>query len=253
MALASLLAQERIATRAAPGTALPPAYIIRLTRVFHIGTLSPADKGTMSYEGSGLSVSVDPSAWQHITPLGGRVWRLSRGGGRFADFHEIRHDADLVARVWAHAESQGYVTRETVYYVHWLDGEDEEETYDLFLDQAEAQEYHDGLEDDERSPRLQAKGDDYIPTPSMGERAQYKGDTLSMRLDFAISFWIEDTQPTLDGVWYEDDYDPYAYSCPRGVIFRAHLDRWTRRDLGPASKVSTFTCQNLGVSSDFNS
>lgn len=231
---------------------LGSAYTMRVARVFHIDTLNPAAKGKGSYEGAGLSVSVDPAARSHITPLGGQVWRLSRRAGRFADFHDIRHDPTLMAAVWAHAETNGYVTRAPVYYVYWLDGEDEEEVYDLFLDRAEAEEQRDDMEDDDRPPRLVMKENDFIPTPAMGERALYGRDALSMRQDFAILFWVEDTQPLLDGVWYDDDYDPYAYSCPRGVIFPGRLDRWARTDLGPASDRQTFIERRLGVSSDFN-
>ena len=40
----------------------------------HIGTLNPKDKGRLSYEGHGLSVSTCPEEWQRIARLGGLPW-----------------------------------------------------------------------------------------------------------------------------------------------------------------------------------
>ncbi len=72
-----LTARPSAAVPASPVSPTSPplgsAYTMRFARVFHIGTLNSAAKGKESYEGAGLSVSVDPAAWSHITPLGGQV------------------------------------------------------------------------------------------------------------------------------------------------------------------------------------
>jgi hypothetical protein len=59
--------------------------VISLSTVFHRGTLNPDDKTNFSYEGDGLSVSINPDEWDSITRLSGVEHTLCKKSGAFAD------------------------------------------------------------------------------------------------------------------------------------------------------------------------
>lgn len=70
-----------------------PYPLISFTKLYHVGTLNPENKGSDSHEGSGLSVSVHPNEWTRIAKLGGGdLYSLSKSGNQFLDFHRMTDD-----------------------------------------------------------------------------------------------------------------------------------------------------------------
>jgi hypothetical protein len=201
------------------------------SKVWHIGTLDPRDKHCrgLSYEGTGLSVSVHPDEWEMIAKLGGLPWfELTRREGRFLDFHELSGEARLYIMRWGLAN--GWATVAQQYQVSAIDEELGERRSSLFASESEArEEYRELLEDPACEARF-AEVNVIVGLPSMerrlGASLSHGGDAL----EYLITFWIEDNTP-FDGVWWEDALQPEYLSAPRGVIFTKTLPMWTCRRL----------------------
>jgi hypothetical protein len=195
-----------------------------LEEAYHIGTLNPADKGKFSYEGHGLSISLDPERWSWIAELGGNPWwRLSRQGARFLDFWEISDYRKKVITRWG--IERGLCTRQICYGFDSYDDELEDTMRWSYDTKAQAtEEASEGYGMDE--------GAVYRTTTLMATEA------LSCALgglrtgadcfDHLLVLWVE-ANTDLDGVWWEDTDGPM--SCARGVIFPSKLISWQRKEL----------------------
>lgn len=78
--------------------------------LYHVGSLDPAKKGEMSWEGMGLSVSLHPAAWMKIGRglVQGDVWQLDKFGGAFLDIRSL--DATEKAAFTEWGRNEGYLT-----------------------------------------------------------------------------------------------------------------------------------------------
>ena len=54
-----------------------------------------SSKSSFSYEGDGLSISINPEHWIEIANLAGDTFSLTRKEGRFADAHSFDKGAVL--------------------------------------------------------------------------------------------------------------------------------------------------------------
>ena len=194
--------------------------------LFHVGTLDIANKSNQSHEWNGLSVSNCPHAWRQICGCTGTTWELiPKGQDRFLLFHDLDDDDLAQIRTWAIEE--GYFDADVEYRVYWYDNEYEEERYftfsgdeydnAIFEYEAKLEEEYDGVRFEERSNGL-------APTDHLLLVSLVKIDP-SMSLDIAVMLYAEEELET-DGVWWDDNYDPYALSAPRGVIFNTRLDNF---------------------------
>jgi len=214
------------------GRVVPPP-LRRFERLFHVGRLDPAAKGIDSHEGDGLSVSRHPEDWRAIARLGDApVWDIDTRDARFLDFYAFRRDRAALNAACDWAVEQGYLERGRVYVVTMPDEEGEGGSLVFrFLDPTEAEDEARGyLEADLGGDELEAavaqavrRTLGYVSTAHLAERMRHeRGVPLALAVDLAVVAYAEDVLG-LDGVWWEDAYDPAGYSAPRGVLFARRL------------------------------
>lgn len=188
---------------------------VELEGLVHIGTLDPARKG-MSYEGSCLSVSACPEAWEHIAHLGGNPWwACKRLGNQFIDALSLtRHQRDQVEE-WA--VTHGLAQRVRVWRVRYFDDELDETRSLLVTTEAEA--------------RQEAEAIDGDPVPT---QALVATDALVGRMgqdpgvdafDFILCCYAEDHG--YDGVFWAESLSPSTLSAPRAGIAPSKIATWT--------------------------
>lgn len=204
-----------------------PLPLQQLSTVWHIGSFEPADKGCRgsSLEGTGLSVSVDPEAWQAIARLGGLPWwRLSRRNGAFLDFHALDKAQRDALMAWG--LEAGWLQMQPQWELSYYDSEVDDTRMCTFdTEQAAADELEELSQHDETA-KVDAvhRG---CPTELMTARLGFKTSPFNA-LDIAATFWVED-HTALDGVWWEDLLEPHNLSAPRGVIVCRALPGWRRQ------------------------
>lgn len=194
--------------------------------VWHVGTVRREEKGWDSHDGDGLSVSLDPDAWHRIAHLSGPLYRLQKEQAAFLDAYHCLSFEPHMRSVWKWALREQYVERKRVYRVDWYDVEKEEWHRCSFLSQQEAREEYLSL----RLPMSQDARYNmfvgYVPTEKMKLRTHHQALPLAFVRDFALSFYVEDHLPGIDGLWWEEENNPIALSAPRGVIFTYQLSTW---------------------------
>jgi len=195
-----------------------PFPLRSICALWHVGTLNLADKSRGSHEGAGLSVSLHPDAWRVIAR--GRVrgddWTLSKPDGQFLDYHELSDTHLEQITHWGVAN--GYVEHRTLYQATWFDDELDSELMSLHLTCEEAE---DECSDPDSVQELPAR---LVPTAKLKTRVN--GDApLVLVPDLLATVFAEDVL-NVDGVWWEDRLDVYAYSAPRGVISATKLPSW---------------------------
>lgn len=204
-----------------------PVSVRSLTRVWHIGTLDRRDKGRRgpSFEGDGLSVSVDPDAWEEIAKLGGLPrWVLTNPRGRFVEFHALTEIQRTAIADWG--ITHGLVCKKDTWALSYYDEELEDRCTLEIDDEAEACETLDDLleHDPDSEPELKP-AETLAVTSKLCERIGFKPLDA---FDVLVALWAED-ETTLDGVWWADRLAPELLSAPRGVIVRRALPNWRRR------------------------
>jgi hypothetical protein len=177
-----------------------------------------------SHEGAGLSVSLDPDAWRTIARLGDRpTWVLRRDEGAFLDVHSVRSDEVSFGHAIRWATRQGYIVRGRLVELH-LRNDAGAAVIALFATRDEAERERTALGDTEASITASMR---WLMTPRMAERAMaLRPDDHALALDHALSFFVEDCLPNIDGLWWTDDFDPAGLSAPRGVICESRLAYW---------------------------
>ncbi|KQO98719.1 hypothetical protein ASF30_11700 [Leifsonia sp. Leaf264] len=210
--------------------------MVALHGLTHIGTLNQEYKKDWSYEGQGLSVSMDPDAWEQIAELGGNPrWSVGVDNPQFLDFHELTAEQKDAINDWG--VERGYVIPVTATRIYTWDSEDESWRYYLTTDEsdveferdeAEAMEYEvregrpmDG-EDEDGFVYLDSEATfattDVFPDPTVRRGSLGEDQILA-------TLWVQETTD-FDGVWWEDDYDPERLSAPRGVIVPRAIQKW---------------------------
>lgn len=207
----------------APLPAQPLAHVpcVQLKRVVHIGSMDAADKGLHgdSLEGSGLSFSKHPEAWQRIARLGGWPWWEARlDGWSIVDGHALIAEQGPALIAWGVAH--GWVTPITAYELRWYDDEMEDEVMTLLGSLEEAQAEQDGNDAATITP-VQAWAPTARLLTAMRHAPHLEGKpALQVEQDLA-TVWAEANGHR--GIWWSDRLDPDAWSAPRGVIFAAFV------------------------------
>jgi 8-oxo-dGTP pyrophosphatase MutT (NUDIX family) len=194
-------------------------------KLWHVGTMNPNDKQKGSYEGAGLSVSVNPEEWQYIAGVGGDLWELTKQGNRFLNFHRIGKTQRQQIVQWG--LKKGYVEPVVTYKVEFWDDEDQETRYHEYLDKAEADAEAKSMIEEEGNESVKVVTDTEAlnPTPTLLQRAHADRSEPTMAWDYLVIVYAEDMLQC-DGVWWDDRLDQYALSAPRGVIFKDKLSSW---------------------------
>ena len=197
-----------------------------LEGLFHVGTLDIAKKSNQSLEWNGLSVSNCPDAWRRICGCSGTLWQLiPKEDSCFLLFHELDDFDHMRIEDWA-CEA-GWFERDMTYRVSYWDEEYEEERFFLFASEEREMAYGeyqfkleegcDGVEIEECPYGLRA-------TRLLEDASMVKID-VSMFGDIAVMLYAEEVLDA-DGLWWDDRFDPYALSAPRGVIFNSRIGRF---------------------------
>ncbi|WP_315921834.1 hypothetical protein [Mesorhizobium sp. SP-1A] len=211
--------------------------ILSFDHLFHIGTLNADDRSRNyrdSYEGNCLSVSVTPHAWQQIAKLGGYdLHELTKEGGQLVDVHATRNSDDF-AEIVAWGKANGLVEDRQV-FKGWECNEDDEWAYTYFESEEAALE--------ELDMDGEYEGDiDLLPHPEDHkaiEPVTILGGTAALSQivgrDFDVAEAVDDylimayarQVMDVDGIWWNEAYDPDSYSAPRGGIFPNKVAEWT--------------------------
>ncbi|MGY3582291.1 hypothetical protein ACVIGB_000784 [Bradyrhizobium sp. USDA 4341] len=226
--------------------------IIRLPKVFHVGTLDPANLGAnsggASLEGACLSVSLCPNAWSAIVKIGDGLHELRNEGGTFLDISALLGDEASKAELIAWGKENGYARLRKLWRSWRYDGEADEWRFLLCRTAQEALEEARAY-DDEAYP---SPAD--VPAPdghkgiepeavSIGTAKLRRLTGHALRPDedasdaLAVAFAMvrvpEQTGIELDGVWWREAFDPALLSAPRGGIFPDRVKLWAaiRADL----------------------
>lgn len=188
--------------------------------VWHVGTMDPESKGTTSFEGAGLSVSVHPKAWRAIARLGGLdLWRLTNPNGKFLNALKLDKKQKQAIIQWG-VENQ-YVALKTTYRV-WSTDEDGEEQYMEFPTREEAEEESYG--DDAAIEEVPGATIGTVKLAQRGKNPSVTRDPVGV-FDILLTVWVEDTTD-LDGVWWKERLDVSSLSAPRGVIIPSKVASW---------------------------
>ena len=197
-----------------------------LDPIQHVGILDISQKSDSSLEWNGLSISNCPEAWKQICGCHGDTWTLvPQTNVRFLDRYALDDDDMIEIRRWA--VDAGYFEYERQYKVSWYDYEYEEIRYFLFGEDEEQEardEYEFKLEEECDGIDFEVIEGMIRPTNRLLSISLVKVDT-SMADDIAIMLYAEE-ELGYDGVWFEERYDPYALSAPRGVIFNSCIDNF---------------------------
>lgn len=212
-------------TGALPDARRLPVRAIR--RVAHIGTMDAADKGATfggSYEGHGLSISLDPHAWEEIAKLGGnRWWEMWNHAGRFIEAHDLTDAQRETIADWG--VEQALVEQVTAFRSTHFDEEGGE--YWSLHESVEEAEVESDFEDEEDEEARPVTTEDTLKATHLLE------ERLGMRsgldcFDHLLVLYGED-MTAYDGVWWQDDYG--HLSAPRGVIFPGKVADWRVREI----------------------
>lgn len=202
--------------------------------IYHLGTMDPTSKDAThnrhGQEGNGLSVSTEPDAWRRIAKLGGNpLWTISSPGAKltFLDRHALKDEHWKWVELWA--QKEGLVVPSTFAVVSWdeeeYEGADNCVRMSMVFDSAikselgqAYQEMKDHKEDGSNplmatEPRMKA-------TAKLNDRIGYPVHQTLAR-DLALTCFVEDVlhrTHNLQGTWWSDDLNVFAYSAPRGVI-----------------------------------
>lgn len=210
--------------------------VFHLQRVYHVGTLDAALRGTLhrsSQEGPCLSVSLCPRSWVEIARLGGSpLFALERDGAAFLDVLAVLRDDELRDVVVRWAESEGLIEFREQWKAWRYDDEIEEWCHFLFdtRQQAEA-EIDEFAQGPDGGPAIEVHVG-YVATEDLARRLGCGPVDSMFTLDFAAMLWAREAASlclgrSFDGVWFDEDHAPERSSAPRGGIFPETLSAWT--------------------------
>lgn len=193
---------------------------VDITEVFHVGTLNPAHKGTShkwSYEGAGVSVSEHPEEWSQIAKLGeSPTWSLTNPNGTFLDFHSMNNGVRDAINDWA--LTTGLLHATTMWEVQVTC--DETGGYSFLCDTEK-----EACEEIENTETTTIKKVDVlVATELLTEQTCVPVGTPDV-FDLVVSTYAGGRHD-INGVWWNDNYDPIRLSCPRGVISPASFPDW---------------------------
>lgn len=192
---------------------------ISFEKLYHIGTFQPEHKKNNSLEGSGLSVTTEPTAWRKISPfINGELWELTKQSNKFLDVHKLNKICKQKIIDWG-VENK-YIELSLTYRVSYYDDELESEVYSDYTTKEEAF----ASADDPNDIEIIKNG--IVATKKLKSRTLNACEPTIV-LDCLIPVFVEDCLK-IDGVWWNDALDVGVYSAPRGVITLTQLPTWKK-------------------------
>jgi len=193
-----------------------------IPRLAHLGTMVATDKGKRSYEGHGLSVSLDPDAWSEIAKLGGLpLWELEKADGVFIEAHSLTEDQKDIITEWG--IKSGLVETAISYQTTRWDDELDGEYCGLYSTYQEA---YAEAETDESPEDMIKTVVTLKPLAALEQRLGMKSELDCF--DHLLVVYAED-ETEADEVWWEDAYG--FMSAPRGVILPSRLESWSHHPI----------------------
>lgn len=190
---------------------------IKLSNLYHVGTLVASNKKAKSYEGKGLSVSNHPDAWREIAKLDGETWAFTNEKNEFLDYHSLTKT--VRDEILNYGIAQGYIRPVTNWRVTWYNYEYATQEWTDYSIEADAI---------EEAADLDVA---YHAVNSYSATKNFPDETVSVNdtdVDMILAtIWVEETKPALSGVWWSDKLDPKRLCAPRGVINLSHLSEWS--------------------------
>ena len=201
--------------------------LINVNHIFHIGTLNPDHRGerSESQEGHLISVSNCPYAWRNIAKLGGsELHQFSKDDGIILlDMNAVSHLKNEIKQ-WA---IDHQLTETKTMFKAWAYDSDSEAWW-YTLQDSHASALIETDEDDKEGPHgsgcIEAV-EVMIGTEKLGGLVKIKNMEKEDAFDFLVMIWAQENHPKIDGVWWNETYDPDSLSAPRGGIFPDRLER----------------------------
>jgi hypothetical protein len=184
-------------------------------KLWHVGTMDILLKRRGSHEGTGLSVSTEPEAWKQINKghTAGPTWELTKAGNQFLNMHSLSARSRKRIADWGIAHR--LVKASALYRYEYRDDELDDTVYSDFPTRIEA-------ENEASAPEEVTEVQGLIATSKLLLRVSEDSLSPVMVPDFLATLFAEQ-ELKIDGVWWQDILDPLAYSAPRGVIFKLHV------------------------------
>ena len=200
-----------------------------INTVYHVGDLNPENKGTESYEGSGLSVSQYPEEWAEIAELPGEIWTLSKSSGSFLDALVLSNVQKKELQDWG--INSGYLETKTIWRMYYYDSEMEEERYFEFTNQKDAEIEFEDYSEEDPDARLEEIPESFIGTQKLAVEGMNQDVMHSEGIawDILLTLYVEH-ETNLDGVWWHERLDVLNLSAPRGVIVSSKISQWKISD-----------------------
>ena len=191
--------------------------IVTLQALYHVGYMDPTLKRKDSHEGAGLSVSTEPDAWMRINPMTeGPTFELVKKHNQFLDFYAITKEQEKVIIDWG--KKADYITPVPLYKFSYFDDEMDAEYYQLFETREKADMEAEGYE----AAVVEIAG--FRSTRQMDEKVMASHSSFNS-IDLLATLYAEEVLD-IDGVYWFEELDIYAYSAPRGVISPAKVSTW---------------------------
>jgi hypothetical protein len=193
--------------------------VFPLDRAWHVGTFDRRRRRRGGLEGSQLSVSWCPEAWDEIARLSGATWEVTRNEpGLFLDARAVSQRA---LAEWG--ISRGLVRREDRWCYSYHDDELDDTLTFAYETRAEALEEVSAY----LSPRPRVRLSNVLA--STQRLLDAVGGTKNQRdLGLALLPIALAQHLGLAGVWWTENYDPVRLSAPRGCILAERVAEWDR-------------------------
>lgn len=199
--------------------------LVNINQLFHIGTLNPDHRGERgeSQEGHLVSVSNCPEAWKKIARLGGlALHQFSKEDGIILlDMHAVSHLKDEIKK-WSFDHQ---LAKNKTLFKAWVYNS-ESELWGYTLQESHASALLETDEDDQDGPHGAGcieSVEVMVGTEKLSNLVKIKNMEKEDAFDFLIMIWAQENHPEIDGVWWNENFDPGALSAPRGGIFPDRL------------------------------
>jgi hypothetical protein len=183
----------------------------------HLGTMDINNKKKDSYEGDGVSVSVNPKEWRRIAQLEGAEFILKNKDSKMADFYSMDNDQ---LNNWG--VDNNYIAPCKGYRVQYFDDELDRDVYSDYLTPEDAFEEAEAMGMEQGDVLIVNK---YKPTKKMLSAISVSTDHMQYDRHL-FGLYVQENNPDHDGVWFADKLDVLGYSAPAGMIFKNKLDNW---------------------------
>ena len=209
---------------------------LEIDTVQHVGSLDPTSRSSRaSLEGPCLSVSVAPEDWERIARISGRTWQLSAPGALWLDACNLTENLEYEILDWAHG--CGFIAPARVFKAWSYDSETDTWCYFRMGSREEAEAQTDEDFEDDDIPSLSGtpidEEDGYRLT-DRGMMALERWADPFMAEEGALILWamfkLAPRMPGLAGIWWDEDHDVLALSCPRGGVLPGRLEMFEITD-----------------------